>query len=111
MSKADAAWAIIEDIAAGLPLPAQLTEAIAKAKRDYFGSDHHQLLMRLLKSLIAGEKVDMKADDLSQLVSESWRMFWLSRRRRSTWPRSTRRRSARARCACSLSSWGCWSSP
>ena len=33
VTKLETAWANLEDVAAGLPLPARFTEAVAKAKR------------------------------------------------------------------------------
>jgi methyl-accepting chemotaxis protein len=55
MSKAEASWSALEDIAAGLPLPARFNEAVAKAKDRYFGADYMGLRVKVLKALIAGE--------------------------------------------------------
>jgi methyl-accepting chemotaxis protein len=55
MSKAEAAWATLEDIAAGLPLPAKFAAAVKKAKDEYFGTEYMALRVKVLKALIAGE--------------------------------------------------------
>jgi methyl-accepting chemotaxis protein len=36
MSKVDTAWAILQDTATGLPMPARFTDALAKANQEYF---------------------------------------------------------------------------
>src|SRR5436309_3001733 len=56
MPALNAALATLEDIAAGLPVPARFTEAVEKAKRDFFSREFTDLRMNTLKSLIAGEK-------------------------------------------------------
>jgi methyl-accepting chemotaxis protein len=66
MGRMDAAWAILQDIAAGLPLPARFTDAVAKANEDYFAPSNRELLRSTLESLIAGKKIDMSADDWSK---------------------------------------------
>jgi methyl-accepting chemotaxis protein len=55
MSKAEAAWASLEGIAAGLTLPARFNDAVVKAKQEYFGADYQALRVKVLKALIAGE--------------------------------------------------------
>jgi methyl-accepting chemotaxis protein len=67
-NKLDAAWAILEDVAAGQPLPSRLTDAIAKAKREYFAPDYLEFRLKTLKALIAGEKVELKGDDWSRMT-------------------------------------------
>jgi methyl-accepting chemotaxis protein len=68
-SKLDGVWAILEDTAAGLPLPARFSEAVAKAKQEFFAPDFVDLRMKTLKSLIAGEKVAATADDWSRMAT------------------------------------------
>ncbi len=65
LSRMDAAWAALEDLAAGLPLPASFGVALEKAKRGFFAPDYTELRMKTLKSLIAGEKLNMTAEDWS----------------------------------------------
>ena len=60
VSRAETAWAAIEDIAAGLTLPAKLTDAIARGKKEFFGQDYVDMRLTMLKSLIAGEKPKME---------------------------------------------------
>jgi methyl-accepting chemotaxis protein len=67
VNKIDAVWAIILDTAAGLPLPARVTDAVAKAKQEFLGADFVDLRLKILKTVLAGEKFDMKADDWTQL--------------------------------------------
>jgi len=54
--RAEAAWATLEGMAAGLPLSPALKEAMQKAKRDYFNPEHAAVNLKALKSLVAGEK-------------------------------------------------------
>ena len=67
VSKLETAWATLEDLASGLPLPARLTAAIAKGKQEFLGSDYSALRLKTLKALIAGEKVDVQVDDWSRM--------------------------------------------
>jgi methyl-accepting chemotaxis protein len=62
VSKADTAWAALEDIAGAMSVPAGLTAAMDKAKQDYFASDYQALRTKLMKALTAGEHIDMTAD-------------------------------------------------
>ena len=67
VSKLETAWATLEDLASGLPLPARLTAAIEKGRQEFLGSDYSALRLKTLKALIAGEKVDVKVDDWSRM--------------------------------------------
>jgi len=66
-SNADTAWAALEDVASGLPLPARFGAAVDNAKREFFGRDFVDLRMNTLKALIAGQKLDTNADDWSRV--------------------------------------------
>ena len=63
MGKVEVAWSTLESVAAGLPLPARFTEAVEKAKREYFARDYVDLRMKVLKALIAGEPHGVNVDD------------------------------------------------
>jgi methyl-accepting chemotaxis protein len=67
VSKLDTAWANLEDVAAGLPLPARFTDAVAKAKQGFLAPDYVDLRLKTLKALMAGEKVDIVVDDWSKM--------------------------------------------
>jgi len=67
LSKLDTAWAALEDVAAGLPLPPRFGEALARAKREYFGADYVELRMKTLKALLAGEKPDVQQADWARM--------------------------------------------
>ena len=67
MSRLDTAWAALEDVAAGLPLPPRFGDAVAKAKREFFAPDYADLRLKTLKALIAGEKVDVSQPDWSRM--------------------------------------------
>jgi len=58
VSKLETAWAALEELAAGLPLPARFTEAVEKTKREFFAPDFVALRANNLKALIAGEKIN-----------------------------------------------------
>jgi len=67
VSKADTAWAALEDIAGAMPVPAALTAAMNKAKQDYFSSDYQALRTKLMKGLVAGESIPMTAEEWSPM--------------------------------------------
>jgi methyl-accepting chemotaxis protein len=66
MSKVDTAWAILQDTATGLPMPARFTDALAKANQEYFAPAYREFLRSTLQALFAGGKIDMSADDWSR---------------------------------------------
>ncbi|HEX9461185.1 MAG TPA: HAMP domain-containing protein, partial [Alphaproteobacteria bacterium] len=61
-TRAETAWAALEDMVSGMTPPARLSEAIARANRDFFGSPYIDLRTNSLKALIAGEKLDTTAE-------------------------------------------------
>src|SRR5258708_2300598 len=61
-TRAETAWAALEDMVSGMTPPARLSEAIAKANRDFFGSPYIDLRTNSLKALIAGEQLDTAAE-------------------------------------------------
>jgi methyl-accepting chemotaxis protein len=65
MSKSEAVWASLEDMAAGLPLPARFNEALAKAKREYYAPDYMAVRLNTLKKLIAGEPPGVTSEQWS----------------------------------------------
>jgi methyl-accepting chemotaxis protein len=67
VAQVETAWAALESLATGLPLPAYFSAALDKAKREYFGTEYTDLRLKTLKALIAGEKIAAKADDWSQM--------------------------------------------
>jgi methyl-accepting chemotaxis protein len=67
LSKLDTAWAALEDVAAGLPLPARFSDAVAKAKREFFAPDFAELRAKVIKALIAKEKVDIQQADWARM--------------------------------------------
>jgi methyl-accepting chemotaxis protein len=67
VSRLDTAWAALEDVGQSIALPARFTEAVEKAKREYFARDSAELRMKVLKALIAGEKVDVKQQEWSEM--------------------------------------------
>ncbi|MBI1774823.1 MAG: HAMP domain-containing protein [Proteobacteria bacterium] len=54
----EAAWAALEDMAFGRVLPARLVDAMATAKKDYFGQDYIATRDRMLNALLNGEKTE-----------------------------------------------------
>jgi methyl-accepting chemotaxis protein len=57
--KGDTAWAALEEIANGMPLPAALTEAMQEAKRQFFAAEIVADRLKTLKQLVAGEKMNV----------------------------------------------------
>ncbi|MFL5093342.1 MAG: methyl-accepting chemotaxis protein [Xanthobacteraceae bacterium] len=68
LSRIDTAWTALEDLAAGLPLPPRFADAVAQAKREFFGSDYVDTRAKLLKALVAGERVDMKPEQWTPIT-------------------------------------------
>jgi methyl-accepting chemotaxis protein len=68
LSRIDTAWSALEDLAGGLPLPSRFADAIAQAKREFFGSDYVDTRTKLLKALVAGERVDMKPEQWTPIT-------------------------------------------
>jgi methyl-accepting chemotaxis protein len=67
LSKLDTSWRAVQDIASRLPRTPALAAAIDKVKQDYFGSGYPEQRTKLLKMLIAGEHVDMTAEQWSPM--------------------------------------------
>jgi methyl-accepting chemotaxis protein len=67
LSRLDTAWAALEEVAAGLPLPARFSDAVAKAKREFFAPDFVELRAKVLKALIAKEKADIQQADWARM--------------------------------------------
>ena len=67
MAKLETAWAALEDIASGLTLPAALTAAIGNGNKEFLGGEYSALRLKTLKSVIAGEKLDINAVDWSRM--------------------------------------------
>jgi methyl-accepting chemotaxis protein len=63
----DTAWGILNDVAAGLPLPPRFKEAVEKAKQGFLAPDYVNLRMQTLKKLIAGEPVNIEVNDWSRM--------------------------------------------
>src|SRR5712671_7778971 len=55
-SKIEATWAVLENLAVGLPLPARFAEALDRAKREYFAHDYHDARFKTMKALVAGDR-------------------------------------------------------
>ena len=68
VSRVDTAWASLEDVAAGLPLPPRFGAALDKAKRDFFARDFIELRANTLKALIAGEKPNMTVEQWTPIT-------------------------------------------
>jgi methyl-accepting chemotaxis protein len=60
---AEAAWHVLEGMAAGTPLPPRVSAAIAKANQVYFAKDYIALRDRLFAAVLAGKKPEMTANE------------------------------------------------
>src|SRR5712691_171768 len=65
LTKLDTVWALLEQQASGLRLPAQFTDAVARVKREQFAPEFTVLRMNTLKKLIAGEPPGLTPDQWS----------------------------------------------
>jgi methyl-accepting chemotaxis protein len=63
LARADTAWTAIENFSGGLPLPANLIEAIQNGRQEFFATEIATMRINTLKLLIAGEKPNIKVDD------------------------------------------------
>jgi methyl-accepting chemotaxis protein len=68
VSKNETAWATLEQVAASMSLPSALTDAIAKAKQEYYAPDHVAMRINMLKKLIAGQPAGMNADQWGNIT-------------------------------------------
>jgi methyl-accepting chemotaxis protein len=64
----DAAWKALELTASGMQLPPALANAIAATKTAYFEPQYLELRDRLLKTLLAGEKAELTANQWSPIT-------------------------------------------
>src|SRR5262249_21462105 len=62
VAKVRASWAVLENLANGLPLPPAFTQARDNVNRDYFGSDYIDGGMKFIKDAIAGLPPAMTVD-------------------------------------------------
>jgi methyl-accepting chemotaxis protein len=65
-----AAWGVLENLVFGTELPAEITTAIENAKKGFFAADYTSARDDLLKTLLAGQKPDIKPNDWSKLSVE-----------------------------------------
>jgi methyl-accepting chemotaxis protein len=62
VAKVRSTWAVLEDLANGLPLPAAFAQVRDKVNRDYFGSDYIDSGMKSIKDALAGLPPAMTVD-------------------------------------------------
>ena len=68
LSKNQTAWATLEQMAESLSLPRAMTDAIAKAKQEYYGPEHTSQRLDILKKLIAGQPTGINADQWGNIT-------------------------------------------
>ena len=68
VSRYETAWALLEQQIAGMSLPARFSDAVATAKREFFGRDYVDLRANTLKKLMAGEPPGITVDQWSRLT-------------------------------------------
>ena len=57
VGKAETAWASLEAFSHGLPVPASFSEAVQRAKKEFFSQEFSDYRLSILRKVIAGEKV------------------------------------------------------
>jgi methyl-accepting chemotaxis protein len=62
VSKVRSTWAVLEDLANGLPLPAAFAQMRDRVNRDYFGSNYIDSGMKAMKDALAGQPPAMTVD-------------------------------------------------
>ena len=55
-------WEMLQDFAAGLPLPPAYAAAVEKTKAQFFAPEYIELRAKLVKALAAGEKIEFTAE-------------------------------------------------
>ena len=68
LSKNQTAWSTLEQIAGSMSVPSALTNAIAKAKQEYYGPEHTSQRLNILKKLIAGQPAGINADQWGDIT-------------------------------------------
>jgi methyl-accepting chemotaxis protein len=68
VSKNETAWATLEQMAASMSVPSAMTDAMAKAKQEYYAPDHAAMRVNMLKKLIAGQPAGMNADQWGNIT-------------------------------------------
>ena len=63
LARAETAWNALEVFSSGLPLPARFTDAMQKAKREFFSREFAEYRIGIIKKLLAKEKVDINPQD------------------------------------------------
>ncbi|HUC51450.1 MAG TPA: methyl-accepting chemotaxis protein [Xanthobacteraceae bacterium] len=66
VSKYTVTWASLKEMANGLPLPARLTDAMAKVDSVFFAPDHVARRMKVLNAEIAGQPTGTDSDEWSK---------------------------------------------
>jgi methyl-accepting chemotaxis protein len=67
VAKYTVTWATLKDMAAGLALPARLTDVINKVDQVFFDPDYAAVRLKTLNALIAGQPPNMTTDDWSTM--------------------------------------------
>lgn len=67
MVKYEVAWAAMEELASGLPMPKRFNDAIAKAKEEFSGRAYTDQRNKIISTLSAGQKVDISVTDWSTM--------------------------------------------
>jgi methyl-accepting chemotaxis protein len=62
ISKVRSTWAVLEDLANSLPLPAAFTQMRERVNREYFGSNYIDIGMKSIKDALAGQPPAMTVD-------------------------------------------------
>jgi methyl-accepting chemotaxis protein len=63
LAKMETAWDQVEALSSGLSLPENFTRAMTGAKEGFLAPDHIALRVKMLKALVAGEKITTSADE------------------------------------------------
>ncbi|MBI1203806.1 MAG: HAMP domain-containing protein [Rhodopseudomonas sp.] len=67
-SRTATAWNALNEVAAGLTLPAQFAAAVRNADQEFFGPDYVKLRMDTLKGILAGQKSNLSSAEWSKVA-------------------------------------------
>jgi methyl-accepting chemotaxis protein len=67
LAKSDMAWEVLQQMAAGLPLPTRFNNAVEVANREFFGREYAELRTKTLKELISGQKPSITLEQWSPM--------------------------------------------
>jgi methyl-accepting chemotaxis protein len=67
LGKADSVWLAMEEMSAGLKMPSQFAEALARARSEFFDPKYSEMRLKVFKAALAGEDAGIKIEDWTSM--------------------------------------------